>query len=67
MFEPFQRFLIRWKEGKPLKRFWESDAPLVTRLKPSENEMKSLSGVSWVVTNSHSLTALCGGKAARTS
>ena len=42
MFEPFQRFLILWAEGKPLKRFGKSDRPLITRLKPGENEMFSL-------------------------
>jgi len=26
-FEPFQRFLIGYAEGKPLKRFWKSGSP----------------------------------------
>jgi len=42
VFEPFQRFLTSCPEGKPLKRFWESGQALITRLKPGENEIKTL-------------------------
>jgi hypothetical protein len=44
MFEPFQRFLIPWAEEKTVETvFGKSDGPLLTRLKPGENEMTHLS------------------------
>jgi len=41
MFEPFLTVSGSLVEGKPLKRFWEFRRPLITRLKPGENEMEN--------------------------